>query len=91
MVFSQQIKDSKAEILPASQPLYVIDGKILSSVKVVEDSTQAVVSIESIKPSEIQSIDILKDADAIEKYGKAGKNGVVIITTIAYSQRSKKQ
>ena len=37
--------------------------------------------IEDISPDTIESITILKDQSAVEKYGEGGKNGVVIITT----------
>ncbi|NQU85812.1 MAG: carboxypeptidase-like regulatory domain-containing protein, partial [Mariniphaga sp.] len=49
-------------------PLYILDGK-------------EVESIESIPPSTIHSISVLKDASAAAVYGTKGKNGVVIITT----------
>lgn len=50
-------------------PLIVIDGKI-SNVK-----------IESIDPNAIESINVLKDKPAIDKYGDKGKDGVLEITT----------
>ena len=34
-----------------------------------------------IEPENIQSIDVLKDASAIEAYGEEGKEGVILITT----------
>jgi iron complex outermembrane receptor protein len=39
------------------------------------------VDINSVQPSEIQSIDILKDASAAAIYGSRGANGVIIVTT----------
>lgn len=54
-----------------NSPLYVIDGFP------VEDATAG----SSINPSDIESIDILKDASATAIYGARGANGVVIITT----------
>jgi len=50
-----------------SSPLYLIDG-------VGGD-------INSLNPSDIESIDILKDAAAAAIYGSAGANGVVLVTT----------
>lgn len=35
----------------------------------------------SVQPSEIQSIDVLKDASAAAIYGSRGANGVIIVTT----------
>lgn len=54
-----------------NSPLYVIDGFP------VEDPAVGA----SINPSDIASIDILKDASATAIYGARGANGVVIITT----------
>lgn len=54
-----------------NSPLYVIDGFP------VEDATLA----STINPSDIESLDILKDASATAIYGARGANGVVIITT----------
>ena len=39
------------------------------------------VDINSVQPSEIQSIDILKDASAAAIYGSRGANGVIMVTT----------
>ncbi len=53
---------------PKTTPLYVLDGKIVS--KSVIDKTA---------PSSIESINILKDKSATDKYGDKGKNGVIVI------------
>jgi TonB-linked SusC/RagA family outer membrane protein len=52
----------------AQQPLYVIDG--------VPDA-----SIDLVAPSDIATIDVLKDAAATAIYGARAANGVIIITT----------
>lgn len=52
------------------QPLYVIDGKT------VEDFEMA-----TIAPESIDKIQILKNLTATALYGKAGENGVIVITT----------
>lgn len=54
-----------------NSPLYVIDGFP------VEDAAIA----STINPSDIESLDILKDASATAIYGARGANGVVILTT----------
>ena len=54
-----------------NSPLYVIDGFP------VEDAAIA----STINPSDIESLDILKDASATAIYGARGANGVVVITT----------
>ncbi len=51
-----------------SDPLYVIDGYYPGN-------------INSINPTDIASIDVLKDASATAIYGVLGANGVVIVTT----------
>lgn len=51
-------------------PLYVVDGMILQSG-----------GIDNINPSDIEAIDILKDASATAIYGSRGANGVVLVTT----------
>lgn len=53
----------------SSDPLYVVDGIVSSS------------GLEGINPSDIQSIEVLKDASATAIYGSRGSNGVVLVTT----------
>ena len=54
-----------------NSPLYVIDGFP------VEDPAIAA----TINPSDVESVDVLKDASATAIYGARGANGVVIMTT----------
>lgn len=54
-------------IYGSNEPLFIIDG--LPG------------SYNQVNPSDIESIDILKDASSTAIYGSAGANGVVIITT----------
>jgi len=51
-----------------SSPLYVIDGIVVDNMN-------------EIPPSDIASIDVLKDASSTAVYGAKGSNGVVLITT----------
>ena len=51
-----------------NSPLYIVDGFPVSS-------------ISDIAPSEIQSIDVLKDASSTAIYGARGANGVILVTT----------
>lgn len=53
-----------------SQPLYVVDG-----IPVTYEN------INLINPSDIERVDVLKDASAAAIYGARGANGVVMITT----------
>lgn len=52
-----------------NQPLYVVDGFPVTG------------DISYLNPSDIESVDILKDASATAIYGARGANGVVIITS----------
>ena len=57
-----------SSITQDNSPLYIVDGF-------------PVESINDISSSEIQSIDVLKDAFSTAIYGSRGANGVVIVTT----------
>ncbi len=50
------------------EPLYIVDGVETKSIK-------------GIDPSDIQSINVLKEEEDTLKYGSKGKNGVILITT----------
>jgi TonB-linked SusC/RagA family outer membrane protein len=68
-----------------NDPLYVIDGFITynnnSYANTGASNGTAVNALSTINPSDIESIDILKDASATAIYGSRGANGVVLITT----------
>jgi TonB-dependent SusC/RagA subfamily outer membrane receptor len=75
-------------ILGSVQPLYVLDGVVLSNAA-VPVSTSTVTGgedfipsrIADLNPYDIASIEILKGAAATTLYGSKGSNGVVIIKT----------
>lgn len=52
-----------------SSPLYVVDGMPVGT------------SINFLNPSDIESMEVLKDASAAAIYGTRGSNGVILITT----------
>jgi beta-lactamase regulating signal transducer with metallopeptidase domain len=56
-----------------NQPLYIIDGK-----EVALDSASA--WMKTLDPDRIESITVLKNKEALTKYGEKAKNGVLIIT-----------
>jgi TonB-linked SusC/RagA family outer membrane protein len=65
-------------------PLYVIDGFIVYSNNDnvnIGSNGPAVNALSTINPSDIESIEVLKDASATAIYGSRGANGVIIITT----------
>lgn len=68
-----------------NDPLYVIDGFIVynnnSYVNTGASNGVGVNALTTINPSDIESIEILKDASATAIYGSRGANGVVIIST----------
>ncbi|OYX24731.1 MAG: SusC/RagA family protein [Flavobacteriales bacterium 32-35-8] len=57
-------------ITASNSPLYVVDGIPLNSG-----------GIDFINPTDIESIDVLKDASATAIYGSRGANGVIIVST----------
>ncbi len=67
-------------------PLYIIDGVPYSSESIGYSNTNngfasPTSPLNTINPSTIESIEVLKDADATAIYGSRGANGVVLITT----------
>jgi TonB-linked SusC/RagA family outer membrane protein len=59
-------------------PLYVIDGVIIGGTATMGAGTNP---LAAINPSEIESVDVLKDASATAIYGSQATNGVIIVTT----------
>ena len=55
-------------ITQSNDPLFIVDGFPVST-------------ISDIPPTDIESIDVLKDASSTAIYGSRGANGVVIVTT----------
>lgn len=73
-------------ITGGNEPLYVIDGFIVyndvSSTKTgARGSDAALDPLSFLNPSDIESIEVLKDVSATAIYGTRGANGVIIITT----------
>ena len=82
----------QATINANSEPLYVVDGVIYNAQSnsgaslglgdALGNGTHSAVSpLSLIAPSDIVSIEVLKDASATAIYGAQGANGVVLITT----------
>ncbi|MDB5246605.1 MAG: hypothetical protein JWQ40_999 [Segetibacter sp.] len=76
-----------ASISAGGSPLYVIDGMPISNDFATGRSSDAGTfgsppnPLNSIDPSDIASIQVLKDASATAIYGSRAANGVVLITT----------
>lgn len=56
-------------ITAGNDPLYIVDGVPMEN------------GLNNINPSDIESLEVLKDASAAAIYGSRGSNGVIIITT----------
>ncbi len=56
-------------VTASNDPLFVIDG------------IPSTGGLETINPSDVESIEILKDASATAIYGSRGANGVILVTT----------
>ena len=74
-------------ISASNAPLYVVDGIPLNS-RLVTDSSTGKISVDAnsggidfLNPTDIETIDVLKDASATAIYGSRGANGVIIVTT----------
>lgn len=75
-------------IMAGNEPLYIVDGvpfdsqslgSSISSGGIIPRGT--ISPLNTINPASIESIEVLKDADATAIYGSRGANGVVLITT----------
>jgi len=60
-----------------SKPLVLLDGEVYTN------------SLDSINIQEIESVNVIKNKSATAPYGKAGENGVIMITTKNNSLRIK--
>jgi len=82
--FKVQIRGQNS-ISKGNDPFYIIDGVPYPSVRLntanSEGITQDSSPLSLINPNEIETIEVLKDADATAIYGSRGANGVVLVTT----------
>ena len=61
--------------LAKTSPLFILDNVEMPGI-----------DLDKVKPEDIESIEVLKDKEAIEPYGEKGKNGVVIISTKSFTR-----
>lgn len=78
----------KGSIAAGTNPLYIVDGVPYDGAAPnptnsdLSGSIAGTISpLNNLNPSDIESITVLKDADATSIYGSRGSNGVVLITT----------
>jgi len=80
-----------------NDPLFIVDGVPYSSASLTSSDIgggavgtpvgggyvrgQGLSPFDNLNPADIESIDVLKDADATAIYGSRGSNGVILITT----------
>ncbi|MBO0322163.1 SusC/RagA family TonB-linked outer membrane protein [Muricauda sp. CAU 1633] len=85
--FSIQIRGRNSIRTGGSEPLYIVDGMPYASESLGEQQAslslpgRGISPLNNINPNDIESIEVLKDADATAIYGSRGANGVVLITT----------
>lgn len=84
--FDIKIRGQNSIRSDANAPLYIINGVPYASDPIGYSQTSTAFPsltspLNSIDPASIESIEVLKDADATSIYGSRGANGVVLITT----------
>lgn len=84
--FNIQIRGQNSLRTAGNQPLFIVDGVPYASDPLSVDASSTFTPsttspLNSLNPDQIQSIEVLKDADATAIYGSRGANGVVLITT----------
>lgn len=78
---------SQPGLLPFNDPLIIINGVPLAgnndplSTLTSARGVSGLSPLSLINPNDVESIEILKDADATAIYGSRGANGVILITT----------
>jgi TonB-linked SusC/RagA family outer membrane protein len=84
--FEIEIRGRNSLRSTGNDPLYIIDGIPYSSESIGSSSTASLLGgltspLNGLNPDTIESVEVLKDADATAIYGSRGSNGVVLITT----------
>lgn len=83
--FKVEVRGQNSLIGNRNDPFYIINGVPFASTGLGgsrdNTATKGVNPLASINPNDIESIEVLKDADATAIYGSRGANGVVLITT----------
>jgi TonB-linked SusC/RagA family outer membrane protein len=84
--FKVQLRGTNS-IANGNDPLYIVDGVPFTSTTMAMTATSGNIlangtsPLNGINPADIESIEVLKDADATAIYGSRGANGVILITT----------
>jgi TonB-dependent SusC/RagA subfamily outer membrane receptor len=66
-----------------NEPLYIVDGVFVNNktLQGIRSGGQTTNPLADLNPADIESVEVLKDANATAIYGARGANGVIIITT----------
>ncbi|WP_298650648.1 SusC/RagA family TonB-linked outer membrane protein [uncultured Proteiniphilum sp.] len=84
--YNIQIRGTNSLRRAGNYPMYIIDGVPVST-DTPSSFSGAILPyteinpLNAINPNDIESIEILKDADATAIYGSRGANGVILVTT----------
>jgi TonB-linked SusC/RagA family outer membrane protein len=84
--YNVQIRGINSLRKEGNYPMYIIDGIPITTGTPSYYSATIIPSMDisplnAINPNDIESIEVLKDADATAIYGSRGSNGVILITT----------
>ena len=86
--FNVQIRGKNSLRSDGNAPLYIVDGIPFGGENLGNTLTSSGIlpgnglnPLNSLNPADIESIEVLKDADATAIYGSRGSNGVILITT----------
>ncbi|QQU02172.1 SusC/RagA family TonB-linked outer membrane protein [Myroides odoratus] len=85
--FQIQIRGQNSLRTNGNDPLYIVDGMPILSSSIFQNNLNQSLPSNTYNPlsliniNDIESIEILKDADATAIYGSRGANGVILITT----------
>lgn len=92
--FKVQIRGRNSLRLSGGDALYIVDGVLYPSTRINSAVSQSgnlgSNPLSFINPNDIESIEVLKDADATAIYGSRGANGVILISTKKGSQGPQK-
>ncbi|WP_168208704.1 SusC/RagA family TonB-linked outer membrane protein [Chitinophaga sp. XS-30] len=84
--FTVRLRGQNSLRRDANDPLYIIDGVPFNSAPMnssnfVPGASAPASPLNDININDIESVEVLKDADATAIYGSRGANGVILITT----------
>lgn len=68
---NNRLPEFNRSITGNSAPLFVVDGFIMNNME----------NYNMLNPKDVESLTVLKDAEAMALYGSRGANGVIVITT----------